>query len=146
MTAGERFFLDTNVLVYSFDDRSRSKQNRACDLVEQALTTHRGIISYQVVQEFLNVAMGKFAGILPIAEAQIYLARVLMPLCEVFPSPALFAQALTISSESKVSFYDALIVASAVAGDCRILWTEDLQHGRRFASLEIRNPFKSDGN
>jgi predicted nucleic acid-binding protein len=143
MTADDRFFLDTNVVVYSFDYRSRSKQNRASDLVERALTTHRGIISYQVVQEFLNVAMGKFAGILSIAEAQVYLARVLMPLCEVFPSPALFSQALTISSESKVSFYDALIVGSAVAGDCRILWTEDLQHGRRFGNLEVGNPFKA---
>ena len=71
--AKDRFFLDTNVLVYSFDDRSKSKQARACDLVEHALSTHRGIISYQVVQEFLNAATRKFSAAIPMAEAQLYL-------------------------------------------------------------------------
>lgn len=64
-----------------------------------------------------------------------------MPLCEVFPDPSLYSQALSISSETGFSFYDSLIVASAIAGECAILWTEDLQHGRRIRGVEIRNPF-----
>ena len=139
--ANEKFFLDTNVLIYTFDSRSIEAE-RALDLVENALTTHRGIISYQVVQEFLNAATRKFADIVPIPEAQLYLARVLMPLCEVFPDAGLFSQALSISSETGISFYDALIVASAIAGDCGILWTEDLQHRHQIGSLEIRDPFR----
>jgi predicted nucleic acid-binding protein len=75
------------------------------------------------------------------AEAQLYLARILMPLCEVFPDSSLYSQALSICGETQFSFYDALIVASAITGDCRILWTEDLQHGRRIRNVEIRNPF-----
>lgn len=137
-----RFFLDTNVFVYTFDGRSPSKQKRATDLVESALSSHRGIISYQVVQEFLNIATRKFSAAMPGDEAQVYLSRVLMPLCEVFPDAKLFSQALSISSGMQVSFYDALIVSSAVSGGCRILWTEDLQHGRRIGDLEIRNPFQ----
>ncbi len=145
MTASTaRFFLDTNVLIYSFDIDSRPKQKRACDLIDAALTTHRGIISYQVVQEFLSAATRKFAVALPLGEVRIYLERVLMPLCQVFPDARLFSQALSISSEMGISFYDGLIVSSAMAGECRILWTEDLQHGRRIGDLEIRNPFRAE--
>ncbi len=142
-SAGEKFFLDTNILIYTFDSRSRLKQGRASGLVERALSTRRGIISYHVVQEFLNAATRKFAETIPIPEAQLYLARVLMPLCEVFPSAALYSHALAISSDMGISFYDALIVVSALAGNCSVLWTEDLQHGRRVGSLEIRDPFRS---
>jgi len=137
-----RFFLDTNVLIYSFDSRSKAKQKRASDLVDTALTTHRGIISYQVVQEFLNATTRKFADVLSLDEARVYLERVLMRLCEVFPDTRLFSQALSISSDMRISFYDALIVTSAMVGGCRILWTEDLQNGRRIRNLEIRNPFQ----
>jgi len=139
--APERFFLDTNILVYTFDSRSPLKRARANALVARALDTRLGIISYQVVQEFLNVATRKFPKPMHAAEAQLYLARILMPLCEVFPDSSLYSQALSICGETQFSFYDALIVASAITGDCRILWTEDLQHGRRIRNLEIRNPF-----
>jgi predicted nucleic acid-binding protein len=139
--APERFFLDTNILVYTFDSRSPLKRARANGLVARALDTRLGIISYQVVQEFLNVATRKFPKPMHAAEAQLYLARILMPLCEVFPDSSLYSQALSICGETQFSFYDALIVASAITGDCRILWTEDLQHGRRVRNVEILNPF-----
>jgi predicted nucleic acid-binding protein len=139
--APERFFLDTNILVYTFDSRSPLKRARANGLVARALDTRLGIISYQVVQEFLNVATRKFPKPMHAAEAQLYLARILMPLCEVFPDSSLYSQALSICGETQFSFYDALIVASAITGDCRILWTEDLQHKRRVRNVEILNPF-----
>ena len=139
--ARERFFLDTNIFVYTFDSRSPSKRARANDLVTRALDTRLGIISYQVVQEFLNVATRKFPKPMMPAEAQLYLARILLPLCEVFPDSSLYGQALSICEEAQISFYDALIASSAIAGDCRILWTEDLQHKQRIRNLEIRNPF-----
>jgi predicted nucleic acid-binding protein len=139
----DKFFLDTNVLVYSFDSRSPAKRERALELIGEALESHLGIISYQVVQEFLNVATGKFAKPLSAAEAQLYLSRVLMPLCEVFPDSALYAQALSISEEAGLSFYDSLIVGSAVTAGCKTLWTEDLQHGGQLRGLRIRNPFRA---
>jgi predicted nucleic acid-binding protein len=139
--APERFFLDTNIFAYTFYSRSPLKRARAKDLVARALDTRLGVISYQVVQEFLNVATRKFPKPLLAAEAQLYLARILMPLCEVFPDSSLYSQALSICGETQFSFYDALMVSSAIAGGCRILWTEDLPHKRRIRNVEIRNPF-----
>ena len=141
-TGREKFFLDTNIFVNTFD-RSSSKRTKAQNLVTEALQTHRGVISCQVVQEFVNVATRKFSPSMAISDAQLYLARVLMPLCEVFPDAALYSHALSISSETGFSFYDSLIVSSAVAGGCAILWTEDLKHGQRIRGVEIRNPFRS---
>jgi predicted nucleic acid-binding protein len=125
-----RFFLDTNIFIYTFDSRSAAKQKRAVDLVDDALISHRGIISYQVIQEFLNAASRKFSAVLPLGEAHAYLEQVLMPLCEIYPDGRLCSQALEVSSDMQISFYDALIVTSALLGDCRVLWTEDLQNGR----------------
>ena len=137
----KKFFLDTNILVYTFDRTDSSKRRKANGLLADALETHRGIISYQVVQEFLNVATRKFSDPMTVPEAQLYLARILMPLCEVFPDSALYSQALSIAGESGMAFYDALIISSAIAGGCEIVWTEDLQHGRQIGTVTIRNPF-----
>lgn len=141
MNAG-KFFLDTNIFVFTFEERHRAKRDRARQLVAQALETRLGIISYQVVQEFLHVATRKFAKPLSVSDAQLYLARILMPLCEVFPDAALYSQALSISGEMGIGFYDALIVSSAIGASAAILWSEDLQHGRRIRGLEMRDPFR----
>jgi predicted nucleic acid-binding protein len=55
-----RFFLDTNVFVYSFDRSAVAKSRRAAQLIRTALKTQKGITSYQVVQEFFNVALQRF--------------------------------------------------------------------------------------
>jgi predicted nucleic acid-binding protein len=140
-SAPERFFLDTNIFVYTFDSGSPAKRARANELVSRAADTRVGIISFQVIQEFFNLATRKFAKPMRAPEAQLYLEQVLMPLCEVFPNASLYSQAIALREQTQLSFYDSLIVSSAIAADCRILWTEDLQHGQRIRNLEIRNPF-----
>ena len=136
-----RSFLDTNVLVYCFIDGESKKRTKARGLVRAALSTHSAIISYQVVQEFLNVAIRRPQQHMNQAEAQAYLSKVLMPLCEVFPDPSLYSTALSIAGETNWSFYDCLIVSSALAGGCDTLFTEDLQDGRVIRDLTVRNPF-----
>ena len=139
--AGGKVFLHTNVFVYTFDAGAPAKRARARQAVAQALETRSGVISWQVVQEFLNVASRKFAKPMTAAEAHIYLDRVLMPLCEVFPSASLYAEAYSTAAETRISLYDALIVRAALAAGCATLLSEDLQHGRLFGRLEVRNPF-----
>ena len=56
----DRFFLDTNIIVYSFDSNAVEKQKKARELIAESLSSGNGIISVQVVQEFLNVATKKF--------------------------------------------------------------------------------------
>ena len=136
-----RFFLDTNVFVYSFDQSAVAKAQRSAQLIHEALATQKGVISYQVVQEFFNVALRRFAQPLQLAEASQYLNMVFRPLLAVHCSQALYAEALQFHSQSRLSWYDSLIVSSAIQARCEFLYTEGLQHGQRFGALQIINPF-----
>ena len=134
-------FLDTDIFVYSFDRTDLRKRETARNLVSDALENGSGIISSQVVQEFLNAATRKFVIPLSTADAQRYLNVVLEPLCEIYTSPELYHQALEIADAWRLSFYDSLIVAAALQSDCEILYSEDLQDGLKIRGLTVRNPF-----
>jgi predicted nucleic acid-binding protein len=136
-----RFFLDTNVFVYSFDRSAPAKARRALQLIRGAVETRKGIVSYQVVQEFFNVALRRFAKPMPIADAEQYLLTVFRPLLAIHSSQALYAEALRLNERFGLSWYDSLILAAAIEGQCGVLYSEDLQSGQRFGNLQIANPF-----
>jgi predicted nucleic acid-binding protein len=135
------YFLDTNVLIYSFDASAPTKQARAMALVERALIEGTGVISWQVVQEFLNVALHKWEVTMTYPDTLEFLKTTLYPLCQVHPSEEIFQGALRIQHESQYRFFDSLVVSSALHSGATTLFTEDLQDGRKFGTLTIRNPF-----
>jgi predicted nucleic acid-binding protein len=134
-------FIDTNVFVYHFDKSDKRKHRIADSIVRAALTHHDACISFQVVQECLNVALRKAAVPLTPAQARSYLDVVLLPLVQVAPSSALYHRALELQQRWRFSFYDSLIVAAALAAGCTRLLTEDLQDGQRIEALTVHNPF-----
>src|SRR5271170_6627488 len=105
-----RFFLDTNIFAYTFDSTAPVKAKKAAQLIRRAANTGEGIISYQVVQEFFNLALRRFAQPMSIAEAEQYLITVLRPLLAVHSSPVMYLEALRIAEKYKVSWYDSLIL------------------------------------
>jgi predicted nucleic acid-binding protein len=137
----DRFFIDTNIFVYSFDSSSSAKAKRAKELIQDALDSGKGVVSYQVVQEFLNVALRQFVHPMSLADAEQYLSITFRPLLVVHSSESLYGEALRLSDKHKLSWYDALILASALEAECAILYSEDFQHGRSFGDLKVRNPF-----
>jgi predicted nucleic acid-binding protein len=137
----DKYFLDTNILVYSVDPLSLRKRKLARNLVAGGATGKLGIISYQVVQEFVNVAVGKFQAAFRESDLEAFLRSVLFPMMAVPSSTLLFLDALRLQDRNRLSWYDSLIVAAAIQGECRILYSEDLQHGRRFGDLVVENPF-----
>jgi predicted nucleic acid-binding protein len=137
----DSFFLDTNVFVYCFDRTAPVKARRALQLVRAAVETRKGIVSYQVVQEFFNVALRRFARPMATSDAEQYLSTVFRPLLAVHSSPSLYGDALRLSAQLRFSWYDALIVAAAIEGHCSTLFSEDLQSGQHIGDLEIKNPF-----
>lgn len=135
------FFLDTNVLVYSFDPRFPEKQRVAQRLVGDALQDRSGVISWQVVQEFLNVARHKFQQPLSLEEARTCFDQILRPLCAVQSEFAIYERALSVQLETQYRFYDSLIVAAAEHAGCSMLYSEDLQADRSIGKVTIVNPF-----
>lgn len=136
-----RFFLDTNIFVCAFDAKAPTKARRASLLIRQAADTGKGVVSYQVVQEFFNVALRRFAQPMNVAEAEQYLITVFRPLLAIHSSPALYVEALRIGEKHHFSWYDSLIVAAALQAQCSFLYSEDLQHGQKIEDLQIENPF-----
>jgi predicted nucleic acid-binding protein len=76
-----------------------------------------------------------------ISDAEQYLSTVFRPLLAVHSSPALYGEALRLSAQFRFSWYDSLIVAATIEGQCSILYSEDLHSGQRIGNLEIKNPF-----
>ena len=137
----QRVFFDTNVLIYEFDPRVPKKQRQARALVREAVEAGTAVISNQVIQEFLNTMSTKFFTPLSPRDLRAYMVSKLWPMCQVQPSPSLFATALSIRESTGYGFYDSMIVSAAMFADCPILYTEDLQDKRMISGLEIRNPF-----
>jgi predicted nucleic acid-binding protein len=137
-----KVFLDTNIFVYAYDDDEQIKKSLARELIRTSTLDSTGIISYQVTQEFFNVALKKNSLKMRLEDAQQLLATIFRPLLAVHSSVALFGDAIHLQNRYQLSWYDSLIVAAAQQSGCSILYTEDLQHGQRFADLEVVNPFR----
>ena len=135
------FFLDTNVFVYMFDETDDPRRTSAENLVQQALEEREGCISYQVVQETMNVLSGKLNAS-PHQVRRIF-DHVLLPLWRVNPSERLYHRSLDLQSRYRYGFHDSLIVAAALESGCKILYTEDLHQGQQIDDLTIRNPFEN---
>ena len=96
-----------------------------------------------MVQEFFKVAFRRFPQPLSVPEAEQYLITVLRPLMAVHSSAAIYFEALRIAEKQRFSWYDCLIIAAALEGQCEKLYREDFQHGRKIEGLQIKNPFES---
>ena len=133
-------FLDTNIFVYMLDQTDDLKRRRAEQLVRRGIEAGTGRISYQVVQETLDVVTGRL-GFSP-SDSRTLLADVLAPLWTVHPSRELYERGLALRDRYGFSFYDSMIVAGALEAGCVRLYSEDLQHGQRIQSLTIEDPFR----
>ena len=132
------YFLDTNLLVYAFDRRDERKRSRALEL---SALEEPWVISWQIVQEFSSVALHRFPTPLPPEILTEYLDVFLLPHCAIYPSASVYRQALHIHRETQYRYYDCLVVAAALSAGVSVLYSEDLQHGRRFGGMQIINPF-----
>ena len=133
-------FIDTNIFIYLFDETSDEKQGIAEELIRQALENGSGGISYQVVQETINILSRKLKA--SSEQTRWMLDNVLEPLWRVNLTRMLVRRALELQSRYRFSFYDSLIVAAALDAGCKTLYTEDLQHGQQVEGLTIVNPFQ----
>jgi len=126
-------FFDTNVLLYLLSNEA-AKADRA-----EALLAGGGVISVQVLNEFVSVAVRKLA--MTIAEVREILSTI-RKICMIAPLDIETHElGLDMAERYGFSIYDGLIVAAAVRAGCTTLYTEDLQQGQVIDQLSIQNPF-----
>lgn len=132
-------FFDTNVLLYAFDEDEPEKQGTARELIDEHLTRGEGMLSVQVLREFYSVSRreARPLSVEEAVETVDYFATFVSG-----PEDAeTVLGAVRRSQEYMISFWDALIVESALKGGADRLFTEDLQHGQVIGGLRIENPF-----
>ena len=130
---GDRFF-DTNILIYAFaaGDRRSAKA--------EALVAEGGVIGVQVLNEFTSVARRKLGWEWPQVEAALAVITELMGPARPLTTD-IHSDAVKFARANRLSFYGALVIAAAAEAGCRVLFTEDLQHGRKFGGVTVENPF-----
>lgn len=133
-----RRFLDTNIPLYADDEAAGEKRERAQSLLSDCLSSGQGVVSTQVLQEFFAVSTRKFGVDPPVARRKVEL---LGTLDVVQVDLGLILAAIDLSRLHAFSFWDGLIVRAAATAGCKILLTEDLQHGQLVDGVRIENPF-----
>ena len=132
----DRIFLDTNILIYVYSDTEKNKQNIARKLISD----HKSYVSTQVLQELTNILTKKFN--VSWIEVQNTLKESRQNNLLHINTLDTIIDACTIAKKYKFSFYDCLIIAAAIQCNCKMLYSEDMQHGQIIESqIKIVNPF-----
>jgi predicted nucleic acid-binding protein len=135
----DKTFIDTNVLIYAHDVDADTKHQIAKAVLRQLWSERTGVLSMQVLQEFYVNVTRKIASPLSKELARLVVSSYAIWCMET--TPAEISAAFRIEDESRIGFWDAMIVsAAAKSGASRIL-SEDLNAGQRMAGILIENPF-----
>ena len=135
----DKFFVDTNILVYAHDRSAGVKHQRAQALLEQLWNSGQGVLSTQVLQELCVNLRKKVRAPLPV-EAVRLLIQDYATWEVVSNTPESIVQALYIETRYKTSFWDALILQAAESAGASILYSEDLATAQHYGSIQIVNP------
>ena len=132
-------FIDTNVLIYAHDVDAKAKNDVARSILRLLWSERTGVLSMQVRQEFYVNVTRKIASPLPKDLARKVVSTY-EPWCTE-TTPAEISAAFRIEDDSRIGFWDALIVSSAVKGGVERILSEDLNPGQQIAGILIENPF-----
>ena len=138
----DKYFVDTNVLVYAHDRLTGAKHHQARELVDELWRSGLGVLSTQVLQELCFSLRRKALHPLSIDETRT-LIEDYSSWEVVVNKPDSILRALEIESRYKIGFWDALIVQSAEAAGASVLYTEDLSAGQTYGQVRVVNPFKN---
>ena len=140
----DRCFLDTNLLIYAWDNREVEKKKIILSFLHNIEIDSNPIISTQTLGEFYNVATKK----LKLSKDNACL--ICKTYASTFPVYEITKEnvfhAMQISKTTQFSYWDSLIIAMAIDTDCSVLYSEDLNPGQQIEGVRIINPFTSEGN
>ena len=135
----DRTFVDTNILIYAHNLDAGTKHEIAKAVLHELWSERTGILSMQVLPEFYVNVTRKIPTPLPKNSARLVVDSYGIWCIET--TPAEISAAFRIEDESRIGFWDALIVSSALKGGATRILSEDLSAGQRIAGIVIDNPF-----
>jgi predicted nucleic acid-binding protein len=138
MKNADKYFVDTNILLYAHDRSAGLKHERARQLIERLWTSGQGVLSTQVLQELCINLRRRIARPLPVEEVRQIIQDYLS--WEIINTPASILQALEIEVRYQTSFWDALILQAAESSGAAVLYSEDLATGQKYGVVQVTNP------
>jgi len=133
-------FLDTNILVYAYDRTAGQKNIVAASILESLWNDKSGRISVQVMQEFYVTITRKVSLKMDATTAR----QIVLDLSNWqihCPTSIDILEAIDIQIENQLSFWDSMLIQSAVRLGCTRIFSEDLTHGQTIAGVTVINPF-----
>jgi predicted nucleic acid-binding protein len=135
-----KVFVDTNIIVYAYDASAGEKHHKAVEIMKELWNSGHGIISTQVLQEFhVNVTKKTSKPLAPLTAKEI--VKDLIKWKTVIVDEEIILKAIDIHNEHKYSFWDSVIIASALEGGAVTLLSEDLSDKHKIKGIVIKNPF-----
>ena len=135
----QKYFVDTNILVYAHDRSTGAKHDRARQLIERLWSSGEGVLSTQVLQELCINLRRKIARPISVEEVR-QLIQDYMSWEIVVNTAESVIRALEIEVRYKISFWDALVLHAAESVGAAILYSEDLSAGQSYGSIQVVNP------
>ena len=132
-------FIDTNVLIYAHDVDATEKHRIAKTVLQTLWTERTGVLSTQVLQEFYVNVTRKIQSPLSKNLARLVVSSYVIWCVDT--TPAEISMAFRVEDESRIGFWDALIVSSAAKSGANRILSEDLNAGQRIAGILVVNPF-----
>jgi len=136
--SAKRYSMDTNILIYSIDSQAGERHLRAMEIMQEMMNSDC-VLTLQSLAEFFNASTRK--GKMPKQEAmaQINDWMLLFPIAHAVPTT--LKMAMKAVQEHQFSFWDAMILETAVQAGVDHLFSEDMQHNQTWKGMVIENPF-----
>ncbi len=135
----DKFFVDTNILIYAYDTQAGNKHDRCKNIIRTLWNEGNGVISTQVMQEFYVNVTRKIPKPLSLEQARGILNQYETWQVETV-EPPLINFASKIQERNQLSFWDSLIMATAIQGNVKVLYSEDLNAGQIIEGIQVVNP------
>jgi predicted nucleic acid-binding protein len=139
----DRAFLDTNILVYAYDQHEPHKQRKAQELITDGIEKENLLLSVQVLGEFFNVVTRNIPQPMTPNEAQEIIGTIsILPVQEI--DLTMVNRAIDTHKRYQISYWDALIVSAAERAGCTLILSEDLSDGQTYHNIVVSNPFTEE--
>jgi predicted nucleic acid-binding protein len=135
-------FCDTNVFVYAYDVTAGRKQDQAFSLLARLWESGEGVISIQVLQELFVTLTSKIPQPLSVQDARSVVSD-MGAWRTIEPGHRDVLDAIDGATRWQVSFWDAMILTTAIRAGARTVWSEDLNEGQAYDGTVVHNPFSS---
>ena len=136
--SGEKYTLDTNILIYSIDRQAGKRHQRSIELIEE-MSQHDCVLTLQALSAFYSAVTRKGKMPRDDAETQVNDWMILFPV--VNAEPGVLKRAMKTVSDHQFSFWDAMLLETAVQAGVTRFFSEDMQHDRLWKGISIQNPY-----